>query len=82
MSRVRPPRYLRRPHPFLTGLAARAAQLLLPLLLQAERPIEQERGGRLGLAAPALELHRFLRHELRPREQRLLRLPGLGGRSC
>ena len=80
MSRVRPPHYLRRPHPFLTGLAARSAQLLLPLL--AERPIEQERGGRLGLAAPALGLHWFLRHELRPGEQRLLRLPGLGGRSC
>ena len=53
--------------------ASRADQLLLPLLPQGERPIEQGQGCGLGLAAPALGLHRLLGQELRPREQRLLR---------
>ena len=56
------------------GLAFRADQFLLPLLLQAERPIEQGRGCGLDLEAPALWLHRLLGDELRPGEQRLLRL--------
>ena len=51
--------------------------LLLLLLLQGQRPLEHREGGGLGLAVAALGLHRFLGHELRPGEQRLLRLRGL-----
>ena len=56
------------------GLASRADRLGLPLLLQ--RPLEHREACGLRRALAALRLDR-LGHELRPGEQRLLRLPGL-----
>ena len=54
---------------FLSGLGSRADRLLLPLLLKAERPIEQGRGCGLWLSAPALGFRRLLGHELGPGER-------------
>ena len=62
------------PHP--CGLASCADQLHLPFPLHAERPLEHGEGSRLRLAAAALRPHRPVGHELRPGEQRLLRLRG------
>ena len=67
---------MRRPPLCLNGLAPRADHLLLPFLLKGERPIEHREACRLRLAAPSLRLDRLLGHELRPGEQRLLRLRG------
>ena len=64
------------PPPVRSGLASCADRLRLPLLSQAKCPIEQGQGRCLGFVA-ALRLHRLLGHELRPGEQRLLRLRGL-----
>ena len=60
--------------PVSCGLAPRADRLFLSFLLHSQCPLEHREGGGLGLAAPALRLHRLLGHELRPGEQRLLRL--------
>ena len=68
----------------ICGLAPRADRLSLPFLLQGQHPLEEGRGCGLGLAVAALGLDRLLGHELRPGEQRLLRLRGnfsLGGHA-
>ena len=49
-----------RPPPCVCGLAPRADRLLLTLLFQFQRPLEQGRGCGLRLAAPALPLHQIL----------------------
>ena len=66
---------MRRPLQYPCGLVSRAHRLLLPLLFHGPREQGQWRG--LGLAAPAPGLYRLLGHELRPGEERLLRLRGL-----
>ena len=63
---------IRRPPPLHVGLAPRADRLGLPLPFH--RPLEQ--GQRRGLGLSSLRLDRLLGHELRPVEQRLLRLFG------
>ena len=59
------------------GLALRVDQFGLSLLLQGQRPLEHREGRGLGLAAPTPGLYRLHGHELRPGEERLLRLRGL-----
>ena len=63
------------PPPVRCGLASPANRL--PLLLYVECPLEHREGCGLGLAAPALWLHRLLDAKRWPDEQRLLRLRGL-----
>ena len=69
--------HIRCPPPVYCALASRADRLRLPFLFKGQRPLEHREGSGLRLPAAALRLHRLLVHELRPGEQRLLRLRGL-----
>ena len=54
---------MRRPPPCLCDLASRADRLVLALLLDFQRPLEQGRGCGLGLAGVALRLEGLLAQE-------------------